>query len=119
MSKIYDYVINNTVNKNVLKSIDESNTSDFIAANVKITANKDGYIQTIVCGQDSIEYTSFAVSTTTVEVIIPVYKGQFIMDFDDFVDGVQSVTVTGNAQVDTEAIVITGDCEINVVLNEV
>ena len=126
MSKIYDYVINNEVNKNVLKSVIEADgsegggggSSDFSTAEVTINisnapaasiciASIDEELEEIFVNEYP-EEGDFPVTLT-----VPLYKGKCEILVSNGVSS-NRVTVTGSIEFDSPYAVITGNGTIEI-----
>lgn len=115
MSKIYDYVVNNTVNKNVLKSLDEtSSQSDVSIAHVEfktLGVHTEAFFTGPFVHRDgdrSFGTYSYVYEGRPEETDVVMYKGMA----EIISAGVMQMTTEGSARVNGASVYITGDCVI-------
>lgn len=125
MSEIYDYVVNNTVNKNVLKTLDTGNggggggTSDFSIANVTCNTNatRELCMATIMEPIEEVSglvmYPMNIAASLEHSYSVALYKGKCLTYYSG---PMSSISVSGNASlIDSDGdvyVLITGDCNI-------
>ena len=115
MGKIYDYVVNNTVNENVLKDLDDtSSQSDVSIAHVEfrtLGVHTTAFFTGPFVHHDgdrSFGTYSYVYEGRPEETDVVLYKGMA----EIVSAGVMQMEAEGNARVSSASVYITGDCII-------